>query len=60
MVVPGDVDSLAGGLRSLIEDKDEREALGAEARRLVVERHTWRAHTERIIDRLRQSAAAAA
>jgi len=58
MVVPGDVDSLANGLRALVEDPETRAALGAEARRLAVQRHTWRAHTERIVDALRQMAGA--
>ena len=52
MTVPGDVDSLVDGLRVLIEDAARREALGAEARRLAVERHSWREHTRRIIQAL--------
>jgi glycosyltransferase involved in cell wall biosynthesis len=56
MVRPGDADSLADGLRALIEDAPARAALGAEARRLAVERHTWRAHTARIVDALGQIA----
>lgn len=52
MTVPGDVDSLVDGLRVLIEDPARRDALGAEARRLAVERHSWREHTRRIIQAL--------
>lgn len=53
MTVPGSVASLAAGLRVLIEDPVRRAQLGAEARRLAVERHTWQAHTRRIVDALR-------
>ena len=53
MTVPGDVDSLVDGLRDLIEAPAERVRLGGEARRLAVERHSWRRHTTDIIDALR-------
>ena len=53
MTVPGSVDSLAEGLCALIEDPARRQALGAEARRLAVERHSWSEHTRRIIDALK-------
>jgi glycosyltransferase involved in cell wall biosynthesis len=59
MVTPGDVDGLATGLAALIDDAARREALGRTARALVLERHTWRAHTERIFDALRRRLAAA-
>ncbi|MDP3716181.1 MAG: glycosyltransferase [Acidobacteriota bacterium] len=52
MTVPGNVDSLVEGLRVLVEDPTRREALGAEARRLAVARHSWREHTRRIIQAL--------
>ena len=52
MTVPGDVDSLVDGERVLIADAARREAHGAEARRLAVERHSWREHTRRIIQAL--------
>jgi glycosyltransferase involved in cell wall biosynthesis len=60
MVVPGDADSLAGGLAALIDDPARRAELGREARRLAVERHTWSAHTARIIERLGERLRAAA
>jgi glycosyltransferase involved in cell wall biosynthesis len=59
MVHPGDVESLVGGLMALIEDPDRRQALGEVARHMAVERHSWRAHTARIVDRLRERLAAA-
>ena len=54
MTVPGSVDSLVEGLRELIEQPARRKALGAEARRLAVDRHSWRAHTRRIISALQE------
>ncbi len=59
MVTPGDADALAAGLAALIDDPARRERLGRAARALVLERHTWRAHTARIFDALRRRLAAA-
>jgi glycosyltransferase involved in cell wall biosynthesis len=59
MVTPGDVASLVEGLRDLIEHPDKRNQLGAAARRLAVERHTWREHTRRIVEALQQRTARA-
>ena len=59
MAIPGDVDTLVEGLRELIDNPARREHLGAEARRLAVERHSWREHTRRIIDALRTRVAVA-
>ena len=59
MVTPGDVDALATGLAALVDDPLRREALGRAARALALERHTWRAHTARIVDALRRRLAAA-
>ena len=54
---PGDVDALASAMARLAADAALRECLGGEARRVALERHTWRAHTQRTLDRLRQPAA---
>ena len=59
MVKPGDVEDLVSGMEALIDDGRLRERLGAEARRLVVERHTWHAHVRRIITRLQELVPAA-
>jgi glycosyltransferase involved in cell wall biosynthesis len=59
MVRPGDVDSLVEGLRALIDDPARRAALGAEARRMAVERHSWREHTRKIVEALQARVPAA-
>jgi glycosyltransferase involved in cell wall biosynthesis len=59
LVKPGNVDELAAGLKRLIDDRSLREALGAEARREVIARYTWREHTRRTIERLQEAVAAA-
>jgi len=59
LVPPGEVDALADGLRRLIDDPDLRGALGSAARREAVTRHTWREHTRRTIERLREVVAGA-
>jgi Glycosyl transferases group 1 len=59
LVPPGEVDALADGLRRLIDDPELRGALGSAARREAVTRHTWREHTRRTIERLREVVAGA-
>jgi glycosyltransferase involved in cell wall biosynthesis len=54
LVKPGDAASLMDGLKRLIDQADLRARLGLEARRTVVQRFTWRAHTERIIAALQE------
>jgi glycosyltransferase involved in cell wall biosynthesis len=51
---PGDAGALAGALARLIDDAPLRSALGAAARREALARYTWREHTRRTIDRLRE------
>ena len=57
LTTPGDVDALAKGIARLVEDRTLRDCLGLEARRVVLERYTWREHTRRTIARLQQLAA---
>jgi len=52
LVEPGDVDRLADGIEHLVTDADLRGRLGADARRQVLARYTWRQHTQRTIERL--------
>jgi glycosyltransferase involved in cell wall biosynthesis len=56
LVQPDNVESLASGLRRLAADAGLRAELGAAARRCALERHTWRRHTMRTVERLRQLA----
>ena len=49
---PGDAADLARALERLVDDAGLRACLGRSARALAVERHTWRAHTGRIIEAL--------
>ena len=57
LVPPGDAGALADGLATLVEDAPLRAALGAAARREVVQHYTWREHTRRTIERLREKSA---
>jgi glycosyltransferase involved in cell wall biosynthesis len=53
-VEPGSVESLAAGIRRAVELSDaERAALGAEARRLVLESFTWDRNVAAVLQRLR-------
>jgi glycosyltransferase involved in cell wall biosynthesis len=58
LVRPGAVDDLAAGLRQLLIDAGLRERLGAAARRRALADHTWRAHTQRTVERLQELVAA--
>jgi glycosyltransferase involved in cell wall biosynthesis len=53
LVEPSNPAALADGLACLIDDPAVSARLGAAARVRAVERHTWRAHTERIADAVR-------
>lgn len=53
MVPPGDAAALSGALLRLIDDEALRNRIGAEARRVALERHTWREHVRRTIDALK-------
>jgi glycosyltransferase involved in cell wall biosynthesis len=52
LTTPGSERELSDGIRHLVERADWRTALGANARRLAIESHTWDAHVATILDRL--------
>ncbi len=54
MVEPGNADSLAAGIKTLIDDAQLRERIGHAAREAAVENHTWEQHTRRIVDRVKE------
>lgn len=54
LVKPGDADALVEGLSVLIDDPERRARLGSAAREEVLARYTWREHTRRIIEALKE------
>jgi len=57
LVPPDDANALAEGLAALIDDLELRDRLGAAARDTVVSEYTWKQHTHRIVDALRERCA---
>ncbi len=58
LVEPGDVDALVAGIRKAVEMPEPgREAMGREARRLVLESFTWDRNVAAVLDRLRAGSA---
>ncbi|MCH7650354.1 MAG: glycosyltransferase family 4 protein [Nitrospinae bacterium] len=54
LVKPGDAESLMHGLKSLIDNPETRKRLGEAARREVVAKYTWKEHTRKIIEKLKE------
>lgn len=54
LVKPGDVESLMEGLKTLVDDRGRRDSLGQAARSEVVAKYTWKEHTRKIIERLKE------
>ena len=54
LVKPGDVESLMIGLKVLIDDEQRRVKLGKAAREEVIAKYTWREHTRKIIEKLKE------
>lgn len=52
---PGSADEICAGLEFLIASAEWRNALGENARRLALERYTWRRHVGEIIDGARRT-----
>jgi glycosyltransferase involved in cell wall biosynthesis len=56
LVPPANVESLASGIKQLLDDRPLREALGAAARTRALASYTWHQHTRRTIERLQSLA----
>ena len=54
MVKPGDAESLMNGLKALIDNPDTSKRLGEAARHKVVSQYTWKEHTRKIIEKLKE------
>ncbi|MBX7066623.1 MAG: glycosyltransferase family 4 protein [Parachlamydiales bacterium] len=54
LVKPADATSLMFGMKLLIDDEAKRSCLGNAARKEAVLRYAWKAHAERIMDRLKE------
>ena len=54
LVKPGDAESLMHGLKSLIDNSETRKRMGEAARREVVAKYTWKEHTRKIIEKLKE------
>lgn len=54
MVKPGDPESLMFGLKAMIDDEGLRRRLGKVARQEVAAKYTWKEHTRKIIEKLKE------
>lgn len=54
MVKPGDAESLMHGLKAMIDNPETSKRLGKAARREVVAKYTWKEHTRKIIEKLKE------
>ncbi len=54
LAAPGSEQELAAGIRFLVERPDWRQVIGANARRLALERYTWDAHVAAVVARLEE------
>ncbi len=54
LVKPGDAESLMIGLKTLIDNPQISKRLGEAARREVVAKYTWKEHTRKIIEKLKE------
>ncbi len=54
MVKPGDSESLMIGLKAMIDNPDMSQRFGKAAREEVVAKYTWKEHTRKIIEKLKE------
>jgi len=50
LVAPANVQALAAAIRRLVGSPELRKSLGAKAREVAVERHTWKHNAQRVLD----------
>lgn len=53
LVKPGDINALMMGLKTLVDNSELRERLGKTARQEAIDKHTWKEHTRKIVEKLR-------
>ena len=53
LVNPGDTRELKGAMRYLFQNKDLAQKMGYNSRQAALEKHTWKKHTERIINKIK-------
>ncbi len=54
MVKPGDAESLMHGLKTMIDNPEIGKRLGEAARHEVIAKYTWKEHTRKIIEKLKE------
>jgi glycosyltransferase involved in cell wall biosynthesis len=54
MVKPGDAESLMHGLKIMIDNPDISKRLGEAARREAIAKYSWKEHTRKIIEKLKE------
>ena len=54
MVEPGNAESLMLGIKTLIDEPELTKRLGEAARREVISKYTWKEHTRKIIEKLKE------
>ena len=54
MVKPGDAESLMHGLKTMIDNPETGKRLGNAARQEVIAKYTWKEHTRKIIEKLKE------
>jgi glycosyltransferase involved in cell wall biosynthesis len=54
LVKPGDAETLMLGLKTMIDNPETSKRLGEAARREVVAKYTWKEHTRKIIEKLKE------
>ena len=54
MVKPGDAESLMRGLKTLIDNPETGKRLGEAARQEVIAKYTWKEHTRKIVEKLKE------